>query len=80
MVEREPVNLVGFTEKEGTLLADFILIMKEMRDRGLTQAEHILVQRRHDIIVEQCIDAGLVEDLCNLRDNWRKYFGEQETR
>jgi len=63
-------------EYQAGLIGDFILCLRDLRDKGLSDNELTIVQHRHDTIAEACIDAGLVEDICNLRDRWKEYFKE----
>jgi len=71
-------SVKGYSEEQGSLIADFILVMRDLRDKGLTDKQMEIIQLRHYEIVEKCIDLGLTEELCTLRDNWKEYYGEGE--
>lgn len=58
-----------YNETQAGLLQDFIFVMRDFR-KELTGDEIILREERHHQIVGDCIDNGLIREICDIRDKW----------
>ena len=58
-----------YTIEQKLLLRRFEDILKDMRRTDLEPLQVDLVIEAHQSIVEDCFDAGLVEEICGIRDH-----------
>ena len=58
-----------YTPEQITFLRRFENILKDMRRTDLEPLQVDLVIEAHQSIVEDCFDAGLVEEICGIRDH-----------
>ncbi len=64
-------RLKQFTHEEGVALADFSIAMKSL-NLAQTKIEIESAIKQHRDVVERCIDMGLLEEICLMRDKWQK--------
>ena len=64
-------GLRTYTERQGTLLQDFIFVMRDKR-KTLSESGIIELEQRHMQVVNDCLDEGLVTEICNIREKWKK--------
>ena len=67
-------TLRTYTETQGIALADFSISMRDLL-QAKTKLEKESAIKQHRDVVEKCIDLGLVETICELRDKWNEYYG-----
>lgn len=64
-------RLGTYTERQGELLQDFIFVMRDFR-KTLNEEQQGELNQRHIRIVTDCIDAGLLNEICDIREKWRE--------
>ena len=57
-----------YSPEEITFLKRFENILKDMRRTDLEPSQIDLVMEAHQSIVEDCFDAGLAQEVCDIRD------------
>ena len=60
-----------YTERQGELLQDFIFVMRDFR-KTLNGEQQQELNQRHIRVVTDCIDAGLLSEICDIREKWQE--------
>ena len=64
-------RLKTYTGEQGIALADFSIAMRSL-NLAQTKVEIESAIKQHRDVVERCLDLGLVEEICLIRDKWQK--------
>ena len=59
----------GYTAEQKLLLDQFELIIQKRESRTLNENQRINVENEHIGLAQSCIDAGLIGELGQMRDN-----------
>lgn len=68
-----------YTEKQGKLLADFVLVMRDFHQQSNLSPEEISqLKREHIHVVSECLAEGLLDEICDIKNNWDEQYGRED--